>query len=326
MSTYKKAGVDINLGNQFIDIIKQKTKKLPYAKAIGGFAGLYQVPFNKDWFLSAGTDGVGTKLKLAFLLKKHDTIGVDLVAMCVNDLIVNGATPLFFLDYYATGKLNLKDSSQIMDGIVEGCKQSSCALLGGETAEMPGFYQKGEYDLAGFAVGMVHKKDIICGKDIKEGNVILGLKSSGFHSNGYSLVRNVFKGAKLKKYAKQLLTPTKIYVKDIEKAKNILARKGQKILGISHITGGGLLENIPRVLPKNVDAIINTKSWTQPKLMKELATLGKVKGNEMYKTFNMGIGMVLIVKKSSAKHLLKSMSGIKEIGYITKGKRKVILK
>jgi len=213
-----------------------------------------------------------------------------------------------------------------MDGIVEGCKQSSCALLGGETAEMPGFYQKGEYDLAGFAVGMVHKKDIICGKDIKEGNVILGLKSSGFHSNGYSLVRNVFKGAKLKKYAKQLLTPTKIYVKDIEKAKNILARKGQKILGISHITGGGLLENIPRVLPKNVDAIINTKSWTQPKLMKELATLGKVKGNEMYKTFNMGIGMVLIVKKSSAKHLLKSMSGIKEIGYITKGKRKVILK
>ncbi len=318
MSTYKKAGVDIIAGDKFVDFIATK------AKGIGGFAGLFPVPCNKEYSLVAGTDGVGTKLKLAFLLNKHDTIGIDLVAMCVNDLIVCGATPLFFLDYYATGKINMKTSKEIINGILEGCKQGESALIGGETAEMPGFYAAGEYDLAGFSVGMVKNSEIISGKDVKPGDILLGLPSSGFHSNGYSLVRHVF-GKELKKYAKQLLTPTKIYVKEIKTLREALKKKKFDILGMAHITGSGLPGNVPRFLPKNVDAYLDTSKWERPEIIKILQKKGKVSDKEMYDTFNMGLGMVICVKPAAVETAKKALPQLKEIGYIVKGKQTVIL-
>ncbi|MGB2578681.1 phosphoribosylformylglycinamidine cyclo-ligase [Elusimicrobium simillimum] len=318
MSTYKKAGVDIVKGDKFADFIATK------AKGIGGFAGLMKDPANKDYSMVASTDGVGTKLKLAFILGKHDTIGIDLVAMCVNDLIVCGAKPLFFLDYYATGKLDLKTSKQIITGILDGCNQSGCALLGGETAEMPGFYKDGEYDLAGFSVGMVKNSDIIDGGKVRAGDVLLGLPSSGFHSNGYSLVRHIF-GKELKKYAKQLLTPTKIYVKDILKLRDGLAKQKKNILGMAHITGSGLPGNVCRFLPKNLDAYIDTNSFKVPAIMKTLQKKGKVSDKEMFDTFNMGIGMVVCLKKEDVKAAKKLLPALIEIGWTAKGKGEVVL-
>ncbi|WP_428898122.1 phosphoribosylformylglycinamidine cyclo-ligase [Parelusimicrobium proximum] len=318
MSTYKKAGVDIVAGDKFVDFIATK------AKGIGGFAGAFPVPFNKDYQMVASTDGVGTKLKLAFILNKHDTIGIDLVAMCVNDLIVCGADPLFFLDYYATAKLDMKVSKEIITGILEGCKQGDCALIGGETAEMPGFYQKGEYDLAGFSVGMVHKKDIIDGSKVRAGDILLGLPSSGFHSNGYSLVRYVF-GKELKKYAKDLLTPTRIYVKEIKKLRSALKKKKFDILGMAHITGSGLPGNVPRFLPKGVDAYLDTSKWEVPEIMKTLQKKGKVSDKDMYDTFNMGLGMVIAVRPQAVSAALKALPELREVGVIVKGSNKVIL-
>ncbi|MDR1684305.1 MAG: phosphoribosylformylglycinamidine cyclo-ligase [Elusimicrobiota bacterium] len=318
MSTYKKAGVDIAAGDKFVDFIATKTK------GVGGFAGLYPVPCNKDYSLVASTDGVGTKLKLAFLLNKHDTIGIDLVAMCVNDLVVVGATPLFFLDYYASGKLNMAASKQIINGILEGCRQANCALIGGETAEMPGFYQKGEYDLAGFTVGMVKNSEIIDGKKVKPGDVLLALPSSGFHSNGYSLVRHVF-GKELKKYARQLITPTRIYVREILKLKAGLAKAKKEILGMAHITGSGLPGNVPRFLPKNVNAVLDTSKWQTPAVMKTLQKKGKISDKEMFDAFNMGLGMVICVKKDAVAAAKKLLPELLEVGYITKGRQQVIL-
>jgi phosphoribosylformylglycinamidine cyclo-ligase len=318
MSTYKKAGVDIIAGDKFVDFIATKTK------GIGGFAGLYPVPCNKDYSLVASTDGVGTKLKLAFLLNKHDTIGIDLVAMCVNDLVVCGATPLFFLDYYATAKLDLNAGKKIIAGILEGCKQAGSALIGGETAEMPGFYQKGEYDLAGFSVGMVKNSEIIDGRKIKAGDVLLGLPSSGFHSNGFSLVRAVF-GKELKKYAKHLIIPTRIYVKEILKLKEGLAKQNKEILGMAHITGSGLPGNVPRFLPKNVSAKLNTSTWKIPQIMQILQKKDKVSDKEMYDTFNMGLGMVICVKRDAVASAKKILPELIEVGEVVKGNQAVIL-
>jgi phosphoribosylformylglycinamidine cyclo-ligase len=319
MSTYKKAGVDIIAGDKFVDFIAAKTK------GIGGFAGLFPVPCNKDYSLVASTDGVGTKLKLAFLLNKHDTIGIDLVAMCVNDLVVCGATPLFFLDYYATAKLDLNAGKKIIAGILEGCRQANSALIGGETAEMPGFYKKGEYDLAGFSVGIVKNNEIIGGRKIKAGDILFALSSSGFHSNGFSLMRAVF-SKELKKYAKQLIIPTRIYVKEILKLKEGLAKQKKEILGMAHITGSGLPGNVPRFLPKNVNAVLDTSKWQVPQIMKILQKKGKISDKEMYDTFNMGLGMVICVKKDAVAAAKKILPELIEVGYIAKGKQQVILK
>ncbi|WP_424244057.1 phosphoribosylformylglycinamidine cyclo-ligase [Elusimicrobium posterum] len=318
MSTYKKAGVDIVAGDKFVDFIAAKTK------GIGGFAGLYPLPVNKEYSLVASTDGVGTKLKLAFLLNKHNTIGIDLMAMCVNDLVVCGAKPLFFLDYYATGKLDMKASKEIISGILEGCKQSDCALLGGETAEMPGFYQKGEYDLAGFSVGIVKNSELIDGKKVKPGDILLALPSSGFHSNGYSLVRHVF-GKELKKYAKDLIAPTKIYVKEVLKLIEGLKKQKHQVLGMAHITGSGLPGNVPRFLPKNVDAYMDTSKWEVPAIMKTLQKKGKISDKEMFSTFNMGLGMVICVRPQAVAAAKKILPQLLEVGCIVKGKQEVIL-
>ena len=319
MSTYKKAGVDIIAGDKFVDFIAAKTK------GIGGFAGLYPVPCNKEYSLVASTDGVGTKLKLAFLLNKHDTIGIDLVAMCVNDLLVCGAQPLFFLDYYASGKLNLQTSKKIIEGILDGCSQGQMALLGGETAEMPGFYQNGEYDLAGFSVGIVKNSEIIDGRKVKPGDILLGLPSSGFHSNGYSLVRHVF-GKELKKYAKDLIVPTRIYVKDILKLIAGLKKAKKEVLGMAHITGSGLPGNVPRFLPKGTAAVLDTAKWKVPPIMKTLQKKGKISDKEMYDAFNMGLGMVICVKKDAAAAAKKILPELIEVGRVVKGKQDVILK
>jgi len=243
--------------------------------------------------------------------------------MCANDIIVCGAKPLFFLDYYAMGKLDLKTSKQIIKGILTGCNQSDMSLLGGETAEMPGFYKKGDYDLAGFAVGIVKNNEIIDGSKIKQGDIVLGLPSSGVHSNGFSLVRKVL-GKNLKKYAHTLLTPTKIYVKDILKLKNALKKKKQKIMGLAHITGGGLLENIPRVLPKKVSVELGRGYWKVPAIFKTIQDRGKVPCKDMYRTFNMGIGMVIILRPESVVTALKTLPGIKVIGRVVKGNSSVV--
>lgn len=318
MSTYKKAGVDIVMGDKFVDFIAAKTK------GIGGFAGTFPVPCNKDYSLVASTDGVGTKLKLAFLLGKHDTIGIDLVAMCVNDLVVCGATPLFFLDYYASGKLNMQTSKQIINGILEGCRQGRMALIGGETAEMPGFYKPREYDLAGFSVGIVKNSEFIDGRKIKPGDVLLGLASSGFHSNGYSLVRHVF-GKELKKYAKQLITPTRIYVNEILNLKAGLAKAKKEILGMAHITGSGLPGNVPRFLPKNCAARIDLKTFKTPQIMRTLQKKGKISEKEMYDAFNMGLGMVICVRKDAVATAKKILPELLQIGEVIKGKQQVVL-
>ncbi|MGA2090915.1 MAG: phosphoribosylformylglycinamidine cyclo-ligase [Endomicrobiales bacterium] len=310
--TYHKAGVNIDAGNELVRRIKKM------APGIGGFSGLFPLKGTK-YYLVSSTDGVGTKLKLAFLLDKHDTVGIDLVAMNVNDLICCGATPLFFLDYYACGTLNVDQAERVVKGIVNGCKQANSMLLGGETAEMPGFYEKGEYDLAGFAVGVVEKGQEITGKNIKPGDVLIGLPSSGPHSNGYSLIRAVFDNKDLKKYASQLSVPTKIYVKDVLNLFKKLGSRRASVAAISHITGGGFYDNIERLLPKNCRAIVKKSSWTVPAIFNIIQKKGNVPEREMYRTFNMGIGMVFIVRENIAATVLKLLPSSRLMGTVVKG-------
>jgi phosphoribosylformylglycinamidine cyclo-ligase len=325
--TYKDSGVDIAAGNNFVNLIKplvKATSRPEVLADIGGFGGLFSLNTSKykNPVLVSGTDGVGTKLKIAFLADRHDTVGIDLVAMCVNDIIVQGAEPLFFLDYLATGKLLPEKGAEIVKGIAEGCKQAGCALIGGETAEMPGFYSDGEYDVAGFTVGVVDRENIIDGSCISVGNVLIGIASSGLHSNGYSLARTLvfdrlglsindeFPGAGAS-VADVLLTPTKIYVRSIL---NLL--KDFSIHGIAHITGGGLLENVPRVLPKGCQAHIYTKRWERPNLFTVLQKAGNVERDEMYRTFNMGIGMVLAVAEGQAEEIIDRLKGLGESAWV----------
>ncbi len=301
--SYKDAGVDIDAGNTLVEKIKpivKQTNRPGVIGGLGGFGGLFELPLDRyqNPLLVSGTDGVGTKLKLAIDLGIHDTIGIDLVAMCVNDILVAGAEPLFFLDYYATGKLELDVSVDIIKGIAEGCKQSGAALIGGETAEMPGMYQQGDYDLAGFSVGIVDKDKVLSGEKVQSGDIILGLASSGPHSNGYSLIRKVieraeasldedFNGATL---GKALLAPTRIYVKSL-----LQTVQAGKVNALCHITGGGLPENLPRVLPENTCAVIDTRSWQRPAVFDWLQQQGNIEESEMLRTFNCGIGMAVVV-------------------------------
>ncbi|KKC30351.1 phosphoribosylformylglycinamidine cyclo-ligase [Caldanaerobacter subterraneus] len=334
---YKDAGVNIDEGNKFVKMIKpfaEKTIKEGVLEGIGGFAALYEIKNYKNPVLVSSTDGVGTKLKIAFMMDKHDTVGIDLVAMCVNDVIVVGAKPLFFLDYFATGKLESEKAIQVIKGIAEGCEIAGCALIGGETAELPGFYKEGEYDLAGFCVGIVEKEEIIDTSSMVIGDVIIGLSSSGLHSNGYSLVRKVFfekNNFSIEDYVPDigktlgevLLTPTKIYVKSVE------VLKGLKIKGMAHITGGGFIENIPRILRKGVSARIYKGSWEVPIIFDMIKRLGEIEEKEMYRTFNMGIGMVVIIDKEEVEKALKRLKEVGEtafvIGEIVEGEGGVIL-
>ena len=314
MLTYKKSGVDVDKANSLVDWIKKLNP------TIGGFSGLYPIDNNK--FLSASCDGVGTKLKVAHIANKHDTVGIDLVAMNVNDVICSGAKPLFFLDYFACGKLDVNIAKQVIKGIKDGCDQAGCVLLGGETAEMPSFYQGKDYDLAGFTVGIVEKKNIIDGSKIRKGDVILGLPSSGLHSNGFSLVRKAFSEKEIKKYSKVLITPTKIYVKEIL---NIFQKMPNSILGICHITGGGFYDNIVRILPKNLNAIIDKDSWKIPEIFKIIQLKGRMSDREIFRTLNMGIGMILVVRDSNVSKIQKLLKDSIIIGRIENGKSEVIV-
>lgn len=306
--SYRDAGVDIDAGDSLVEKIKPYAKRTMRPEVLGdlgGFGALVEISQKyRQPVLVSGTDGVGTKLKLAFDWNKHDTIGIDLVAMSVNDILVQGAEPLFFLDYFACGKLDVERAASVIKGIAAGCEQSGCALIGGETAEMPGMYPDGEYDLAGFAVGVVEKDQIITGRDIVAGDVILGLASNGIHSNGYSLVRKIIDHAQPNLDAEltpsqtlreAILAPTRLYVKPI-----LAALKQFSIKGMAHITGGGITENVPRILPNNTVANINTDSWSLPKLFQWLQQAGQVQMQEMYRTFNCGIGMVIIVDAKEA--------------------------
>jgi phosphoribosylformylglycinamidine cyclo-ligase len=305
--TYRDAGVDIEAGDALVDRIKpfaKRTMRPEVISSIGGFGSLFAMPKKfKEPVLVSGTDGVGTKLKLAFQLNKHDTVGIDLVAMSVNDILVQGAEPLFFLDYFACGKLEVDVAADVIKGIAAGCEASGCALVGGETAEMPGMYPAGEYDLAGFAVGCVDKANIIDGSTITEGDVVLGLASSGAHSNGYSLIRKLIEQSGIdmesdfegQKFKDVVMAPTKLYVKSI-----LALQEKLPIKGMAHITGGGITENIPRVLPAGLTAEIHAKSWELPPLFKWLQVQGNIADAEMYKTFNCGIGMAVILSKENA--------------------------
>jgi len=321
MTTYKKSGVDIKLADKFTEFLEKRSK------AIGGFAGLLPVPELKNKYsIVASTDGVGTKLKLAFLLDRHDTIGIDLVAMCVNDLLCCGARPMLFLDYYATGRLDLARSKKIINGIMEGCRQGGSALLGGETAEMPGFYQPGEYDLAGFSVGIVKNSEVLDGRKVRPGDVLVGLPSTGFHSNGFSLIRKVLGDKKLlRKYAPRLLTPTKIYVKDVNKLRSALRKKKQDVLALAHITGAGIPGNLPRVLPKTLGAVVRRSAWKVPPIMRELQALGRIPEADMWDSFNMGIGMIAVMRPAAVKTALRTLKGSIVIGEVVKGKNEVVL-
>lgn len=317
--TYKKSGVDIDLADKLVDHIAKK------APAIGGFAGLFPLDLDGTgpFELVACTDGVGTKLKLAFALDKHDTIGIDLVAMSVNDLVCCGAKPLIFLDYYATGKLQLKRSKKIIEGIMEGCRIGRCVLLGGETAEMPGMYPEGEYDLAGFAVGIVKRSEVIDGSKIYPGDLILGLPSSGLHSNGYSLARQVFKGKDLKTWGKTLLTPTRIYVDEVQALQSAFRKEERIILGLSHITGGGLVENVPRILPRGRKAVFRKDAWKRQPVFGEIQKRGRVPEKEMWRTFNMGIGLVIVIRPDSLELARRTLPEARLIGEIVEGKHEV---
>ena len=310
--SYKDAGVDINAGNALVERIKPEVKRTTRAEVIGGLGGfgaLCAIPSKyKEPILVSGTDGVGTKLRLAIDLKKHDTIGIDLVAMCVNDLVVQGAEPLFFLDYYATGKLDVDVAADVVKGIADGCVQSGCALVGGETAEMPGMYHAGDYDLAGFCVGVVEKSEIIDGSRVKNGDALIALGSSGPHSNGYSLVRKVIDVAGVnpatelldnKPLSEHVLAPTKIYVKSV-----LALIKQADVHAIAHLTGGGFWENIPRVLPKNTKAVIDEKSWKWPSVFNWLQEKGNIDTYEMYRTFNCGVGMVIALPQEQVETAL----------------------
>ncbi len=322
---YKAAGVDIQAGNETVKRIKkhvQRTMRPEVLGNIGGFGGLFALKPYEEPVLVSATDGVGTKLLIAMMMDKHDTVGVDCVAMCANDIIVQGAEPLFFLDYLATGRLLPEQAEQVIKGIADGCEQAGCALIGGETAEMPGMYSSGEYDIAGFAVGVAEKKDLLPRKDIQEGDVLIGLASSGLHSNGFSLVRKVLLQDRKhslheeipalgQTLGEELLTPTRIYVKTIW----TLLREFT-IKGMAHITGGGFVENIPRVLPEGACALIDRSSWEIPPIFSLIQKEGAIGIEEMYQTFNMGIGMVLIVPEEEAKAVLQAAGQLGEKAWV----------
>jgi len=320
--TYKKSGVDIDEGDRFVNLISpmvRQTFRPEVITEIGSFNALFRLNTKKykKPVLVGGTDGVGTKLKIAFMMDRHNTVGIDLVAMCVNDILTSGAEPLFFLDYFATGKLKPEKAAEVIEGIVEGCRQADCSLIGGETAEMPGFYIEGEYDLSGFAVGVVEKAKIIDGSHIKKGDVIIGLASSGLHSNGYSLVRKLFFDIKKMDISthipelgtslgEELLKPTRIYVKAFDALRNKVA-----IRGMAHITGGGITGNLPRIFPEGINAVIEEGSWPIPPIFYVIREMGSVPVDDMRKTFNMGIGYIIVTPKTESD---KAISILKKVG------------
>lgn len=322
-NSYKKAGVDIDAGNRFVELIRpivNETFKSGVKTDIGGFAGFYSLKLEdtRNPVLIASADGVGTKLKIAFMMDKHDTVGIDLVAMCVNDILVQGATPLFMLDYISMGKLDLNKAVDIVKGIAAGCKEASCSLIGGETAEMPGFYAKGEYDLAGFVVGIADHDDLLEGTEIAVGHQLIGIGSSGLHSNGYSLVRKIFfEQLKMsindyvedfgRTLGEELLEPARIYARTIS-----TLRKNFRIYGISHITGGGLIDNLPRILPKQCKAVIESSSWTPQPIFQYLQKAGNIPREDMLRTFNNGLGLVIVVNEKDCGEVLLHLKGIKE--------------
>lgn len=321
--TYKKAGVDIEKGDRFVDLIAPMVKKTFRPEVmtdLGFFNALFRLDIKKykEPILVSSTDGVGTKLKIAFMADKHDTIGIDLVAMSVNDILTSGAEPLFFLDYFASGKLSPEKAAKVVSGIAEGCKMSNCSLIGGETAEMPGFYDEGEYDLAGFAVGIIDKDKIIDGSSIKEGDAVVGLASSGIHSNGYSLVRKIFfdvKKMSVDTYIKELgatlgeelLKPTVIYTKAVDSIKDKITIKG-----MAHITGGGIVGNLPRIFRGDLSAVLRAGSWNVPVIFDIMKSMGNVPDDDMEKTFNMGLGYIMVVPADQAE---KAVFLLKEAGY-----------
>jgi phosphoribosylformylglycinamidine cyclo-ligase len=329
--SYRDAGVDIDAGDALVERIKpyaRKTLREGVLGGIGGFGALFEVPKKyREPVLVSGTDGVGTKLKLAFELQRHDTVGIDLVAMSVNDILVQGAEPLFFLDYFACGKLDVDTAASVVKGIAQGCEYAGCALIGGETAEMPGMYPDGEYDLAGFAVGVVEKAAIINGSTIVPGDVVLGLPSSGAHSNGYSLVRRIIarsrpdldaafdgEGGAARSLADAIMAPTRIYVKPL-----LALMQAIPVKGMAHITGGGLTENVPRVLPDAVKAVIDQSQWQRPKLFDWLQAEGKVAEAEMHRVFNCGIGMVVIVARENVEQALQLLHAAGEKAVVIGG-------
>ena len=323
---YAEAGVDIDAGNKLVELLKpivNKTFKSGVITNIGGFAGLFSlnVQHFKNPVLVSSTDGVGTKLAIAFMLDKHNTVGIDLVAMCVNDIMVQGATPLFFLDYISMGKLDVNKALQIVKGIAAGCLEAQCSLIGGETAEMPGFYGEGEYDLAGFVVGIAENEELLDGSEIAVGHQLIGIGSSGLHSNGYSLVRKIFfEGLKMsvKDYVEdfgrtlgeELLEPTRIYARAIS---NLI--RDFRLYGISHITGGGIIDNLPRILPKPCKAVINKGSWTQQPIFSYLQKAGQISEYEMLRTFNNGLGLVIVVSEEETGEVLLRLKAMGETAY-----------
>jgi phosphoribosylformylglycinamidine cyclo-ligase len=317
MITYKDAGVNVEEGYRAVNLIKthvEKTHTPGVMNSIGSFAGMFEIGKFNNPVLVSGTDGVGTKLDIAFRMKKYDTVGIDCVAMCVNDILCHGAKPLFFLDYLACGKLEAEVAEKLVKGVSKGCVEAGCALIGGETAEMPGFYRDGEYDIAGFAVGIVEKDKIIDGKDIKEGDILIGIESSGVHSNGYSLVRKLIKDLDLDfegtTIGEVILTPTRIYVKPILKLLQEF-----NIKGMAHITGGGFTENIPRMFKGSLTAVIDKKSFNIPMIFSYLMSLG-VNEEQMFNTFNMGIGFVVCVNKEDSYKVIKTLHGFGLNSYV----------
>lgn len=320
---YAEAGVDIDAGNRFVELIKpivSKTFRSGVITDIGGFAGLFSLKVQdiKNPVLVSSTDGVGTKLKIAFMLDKHDTVGIDLVAMCVNDIMVQGANPLFFLDYISMGRLEVDKARDIVKGIAAGCQEANCSLIGGETAEMPDFFAEGEYDVAGFVVGLADNEELLDGSEVAVGHQLIGIASSGLHSNGYSLVRKIFfEGLKMsvedyvedfgRTLGEELLEPTRIYARTITNL-----RRDFKIYGISHITGGGLIDNVPRMLPKPCKAIIHGKSWSIPPIFSYLQKAGQISDREVLRTFNNGLGLVIVVSEEEASEVLLRLKAMGE--------------
>ncbi len=322
--TYRDAGVDIDAGNALVDRIKdyaKQTRRPEVMAGLGGFGALCEIPSHyREPVLVSGTDGVGTKLKLAQQLNRHDSIGIDLVAMCVNDLVVAGAEPLFFLDYFATGSLDVDNAVQVIKGIAQGCEEAGCALVGGETAEMPGMYQGSDYDLAGFCVGVVEKSEIIDGSSVQLSDTLIALSSSGVHSNGFSLVRKVLETSATdpdstrldgKSLSDILMEPTRIYVKPL-----LRLLKTLPVHAMAHITGGGIVENLPRVLPRGVGAVIDLDSWELPPVFKWLQENARLDDREMYRTFNCGVGMIIAVPQSRAEEALEVLSSLGENAWV----------
>ena len=340
VNNYKNAGVNIDAGNKFVKAIKNKvlsTHIKGTVKDLGSFGGFFDITkLNyKEPMLIGSADGVGTKVRIAQYLNQYNSIGIDLVAMSVNDILAHGAKPLFFLDYIAVDKLDIKNASKIINGICNGCKQAKCSLLGGETAEMPGLYKKGDFDLAGFAIGIVEKKNLVTGKKIQYGDIVVGLRSSGFHSNGFSLIRKIMKknkisynskiGANTKNLGKILLQPTKIY------SKIILKLSEKKLLnGICHITGGGIVENLPRILPSGLSIDFKKHNWKLPQIFKWFAEKGKIETKEILKVFNCGVGMVIIFNPEKQKQIKRILTMYKEnfiyLGRVVKNKKKIEIK